>query len=278
MGFLGLFVSLFGLGVVTKNYISDTIDDVRSSNRAKKNGDSTYLVNGYSERYTKTGQKCTKEYSSDGHVYIKDLKTGKTLEDITATKNSTKQQEEIKKSRDKGWVFYRKTDWDAHTGHNCNVWVSDIIPGYFHFYNDSKDYLCTVSRGELVDEEYGRYDGAKKVNAIGYKPEERYYLDGTKCSNIEYKRRQNMRLKEMAIKRGERFYSLYSDSGYYGDTLSDDVYHCKFAKDNSEYLIRTELKSQEQKILHHEGTKTVFYYEDIEGSEKFNKDGTKYID
>ena len=276
MGLWGLFATLFGVGVITKDRISDAIDDSKSRDRAERNGDSIYLVNGYSERYTKTGQKCTKEYAPNGHIYVNDLASGSRLEDLTETKNNAKQYDEMQKSRSKGWIFYRKTDWDTHVGPECNVWVSDKFPGYYRYYFNAKDYNCYVVEGELRDKISGR-KGTKEVWPI--KGGKSYYMDGTPRTDDEMKNRSNREARELAIKQGKRFYQLSGDVRYYGDVYSDKVFMTCFTDfSRYRYLQEAIKKTEERRIPHHEKTIIVEYYELVPGGERWNLDGTKFVD
>lgn len=279
MGLFGFFATTFGLGAMMKDGISRSLEDSRNYEKAKKRGDSTYIAGGHTIS-VKTGQRCITSISTDGHVYIKDLK-GKIIEDETAKRNKRNQYIEKEKSRKKGWVFYRKTCWDANVNGECNVWVSDTIPGYFYFVHDVKESQCKVYRGTLQNAFCARYKCMKEVNFIGYKPKEVYYMDGTPVTKEENARRCNIERREEAIEKGKRFYSLYDDCFHYGDTQSDDIYESRYVgygKDAYEYLVKVIKKYKEVPIPHHEGTKTVAYYEEVPDSERWNLDGTKYID
>lgn len=274
MGLFGLFATMFGLGAMMKDGISLSLEDSRNYEKAKKRGDSTYIAGGHTIS-VKTGQRCITSISTDGHIYIKDLK-GKIIEDETAERNKRNQYEEKEKAREKGWVFYRCTTWDQNLK-KCNIWISDVYPGYYYLYYNSKDYLCTVQKGELEQQSYGKRE--MYVNSIGNK--ECYYLDGTPSTKEEDYRRENIRLREEAIKKGKRFYSLFDDYRHYGDTQSDDIYESRYVgsgKNAYEYIVKVIKKYKEVPIPHHEGTKTVAYYEEVPDSERWNLDGTKYID
>ena len=54
MSLFGLFYTAFGLGVLAKDAISDSIDDTKSREKAEREGKDTYLVNGHKMRSTDT--------------------------------------------------------------------------------------------------------------------------------------------------------------------------------------------------------------------------------
>ena len=205
-----------------------------------------------------------------------DLRTGKLIDDLTVIKNDKKQIDEIQKAKEKGWAFYRCTKWDLNLK-ECNIWVSDIYPGYYEKEYTSDDYMCIMRKGNLERNSFGKHEMC--VNTLGI--DEKYYIDGTKYSKEESRKRNNNRSKEEAIKKGKRFYELYGESLYYGDTQSDDIYKINFVKSGRSlypYFTKAVRKYKKVPIPHHEGTKIVMYHEEVPNSERWNMDGTRYID
>lgn len=153
MSLFGLFHTFFGVGLLAKEAISDSIDDTRSREKAEREGRATYLVNGHKMRSTRTGMDAyvDRGLHRGDHVVVRDLKTDKVVQDLTQEKNYRKQIEEIKKAKDNACVFYRLSKYDGHRD-SCNIYVSDTIPGYFRKtteYIDDEKYEI-FEKGELV--------------------------------------------------------------------------------------------------------------------------------
>ena len=73
MGLFGLFYVALGLGVITKDAISESISDSIQREKAEKTGRETYLVNGYRLRSTKTGRDAYMDYGSGNRLICNDL-------------------------------------------------------------------------------------------------------------------------------------------------------------------------------------------------------------
>lgn len=181
MGFFGFFATMVGLGAMTKDAISDSIDDVRSRERATENGRDYYLVNGYKMRSTKTGRDCTERMNYEtGHMCLYDLRTGEIVADITKSINKEKTEKNKRESKAQGRAFYRTCEFDLPCGKTSDVWVNDNMPGKY-FTNirlrNYEDFGKEVFKeGELVDYIIGS-DRRKKVKKYSNTPY--YNPDGT---------------------------------------------------------------------------------------------------
>ena len=173
MSLFGLFHVAFGLGTLAKDAISDSIDDVRSREKAEREGRPTYSVNGYKVRSTQTGKDAYIDYGfrKTDHIYVRDRKTNQIIEDITLKKNATNQLLEIKKAKENGSIFYRTTQFDSRE--QSRVYVCDTIPGYFR--EEMKNGEKLYTEGKLISA-YGGY----RVDTEMFKDGEiTYYNDGS---------------------------------------------------------------------------------------------------
>lgn len=176
MGLFGLFVSMVGLGAMTKDAISNSIFENNSYQKAVKNGDSWYFTgHGSQRKAVKTGRLCTEEIDyTTHHNWLVDSKTRERIEDITDRVNREREVEIKQKAYDRGIKFYRTTKFDCQPRYHSDVYVNDDMPGrYFHWNRIDNEY----EEGKLVD---GIIGNGKKVvdtdinNRVFYKP------DGTK--------------------------------------------------------------------------------------------------
>ena len=132
MSLFGLFHLAFGLGVLTKDAISDSISDTTNREKAEREGRSTYLVNGRGLRSTKTGAPAYMDYGTrkGGHLCVRDAKTNEIIEDLTVQKRYKDQPIEKAKATENKSIFYRTTKFDTANAHP-SIYVCDSIPGYF---------------------------------------------------------------------------------------------------------------------------------------------------
>lgn len=216
MGLFGLFYVAFGLGVITKDAISESISDSIQREKAEKTGRKTYLVNGYRLRSTKTGRDAYMDYGSGNrlnHVLVIDSKTKRIIEDVTNKENAENQIKEKEKAKAEGSVFYRTTEFDSHNRH-LGIYVCDTIPGYFGKNHESQIWdgsqyhygIDTYTEGE-VERISGKFQDDYRLNVPLWKlGQKTYYKDGD--------------LREEVIpdeKRGKK--PVYYDLSYYLDSI-----------------------------------------------------------
>lgn len=173
MGFFGLFVSIIGLGAMTKDAISNSIFEQRSYEDSVRKGYSTFFTgNGSQRRSVKTGRLCTErmDYTTH-HNWLVDSKTGEKIEDITDRINREREMEIKRKAYDKGIKFYRTTRFDCQPRYRSDVYINDDMPGKFFDWDPIND---KYKEGRLIDSIVG--NGKKVVdtdinNRIYYKPD-----------------------------------------------------------------------------------------------------------
>ena len=181
MGLFGFFATMVGLGAMTKDVISDGIDDIKSHKMAMEKGNDFYLVNGYKMRSTKTGRDCIEraDYNT-GHIFLCDFKTGEKIVDRTENINREKTEKNRRESKEKGWAFYRTCEFDLPGGKWSNVWISDSMPGKYFSYRrfTERERIGNVyfQEGELIDNIIGNTH--KKSVKINYNTP-CYNRDGT---------------------------------------------------------------------------------------------------
>ena len=278
MGLFGLFAMAFGLGAMTKDAVSNSISTQKSYERAKANGESYYYGSGSSIYSVKTGKRCKKDFVN-GRTLLRDFYTNELIEDLTATKNTEKERMLKAETKD-GCVFYRSCKWDTPS-HSCQVWVSDLVPGYFRMDEYKTNGKCEkqFSKGDL---EISR-NGIARVST--YYPPIIYYSDGKMKTKDEENRRLNLYRKEMAIQNGDKFYLFENDiysprrgRKYYKDTKTDELYVYNIV---DEYYIKAKPIEETKEITkpHHKKVETVteLVLEEISGEQKWNLDGTEWI-
>ena len=132
MGLLGFVNVMFGLGSLAKNAIDESISDATNREKAERLGRSTYSVNGYKTRSTKTGNDCWyKDDPDTSHQWLIDLKTGGRIEDLTDTANKRKTEENKRKAYAQGIKFYRTAMFDCNPRWWSDVYVNDDMPGKY---------------------------------------------------------------------------------------------------------------------------------------------------
>ena len=278
MGLFGLFATMFGLGAMMKDAISDQIATDKSYNKAVETGSATYFGNGAKLYSTETGRRCRKEYVNR-RTLIYDLKTNRLIEDSTLKANLEKERQgKAKVTQD--CVFYKKFEWDV-PGHSCNIWVSDVVPGYFERIVGRNGNQDMFVKGKLEDVITGYWKGCKHVNFIGpIKTMEWYYPDGALRTKEEINRRDNIKWKQQAIEAGDRFYGCIDN--VYGivarDVKTDELY---VHNQKDDYYIKANpaMVKEEIRKPHHEEVEIVTKYvleEDPHGM-RWNKDGTKWV-
>lgn len=153
MSWFGLFHMAFGLGAVAKDAIQESIADTQQREAAERRGADVYYVNGYKCRSTKTGRDA---YVDSGltkydHTYIRDRKTRQIIEDVTVRDNARNQEEEKRKAKESGSIFYRTTEFDTSKTYKSGVYVSDKISGYFRREQEEIDnhFVWIFTPGEL---------------------------------------------------------------------------------------------------------------------------------
>lgn len=207
MGLFGLFATAFGLGAITKDAISDSFDDDRQYEIAKKENRPWYTINGYKTMSTKTRRPALISYEN-GHCKIVDLKTNTVIEDVTKTDNINRELDEKADTQKMGWAFYRKCDWDVR-GYKCNIWVSDRICGYF------KKQVCGdrtwFELGTLRDCKWNSFD-TKEVY-VNYENKKEFNVDGTPIVHLKKEERVKNREIERARKESFAFYRNIPDFG-----------------------------------------------------------------
>lgn len=173
MGLFGLFASIVGLGAMTKDKIDNNIFTQQSYNKAKAIGKRWYSGYGSKMYHTETGEECHMSFR-DGHALLINSGTHQIIEDLTLLDNKEREKFEKQNCSD-DCVFYRKCDWDIGNGLHCNIWVSDVISGYFYKSTVGKTMFY---KGELVDCKWNNKP-TKKVKYC-YTDDTAYYPNGTK--------------------------------------------------------------------------------------------------
>ena len=227
MGLFGLFVSLIGLGAVTKDAISDDIYKSKNKERAKKNGDLYYSGSGSKIYSTKTGRRASIDYSGK-HTILRDFRTGEALEDLTVIKQKELTDKAKEEARHKNSVFYLDYTYEREkfAGHRTDVYVSSKYPGFFAkrnaVCNGSDIKIPVYERGEL--EKFSYY----RVIIDGRKPVETYFEDGTPYSDEEMVKRVNLR---SAIKATLAGYAFHECIPYKNDIIKTSYYKYRGPKE-----------------------------------------------
>ena len=205
MGLFGLFVSLIGLGAVTKDAISDDIYKSKNKERAKKNGDLYYSGSGSKIYSTKTGRRASIDYSGK-HTILRDLHTGEALEDLTVIKQKELTDKAREEARYKNSVFYLDYTYERekYAGHRTDVFVSSKYPGFFA----KRDAVCSGSDIKIPVYEGGKLEKFSYYRVIidRRKPVETYFEDGTPYSDEEMVKRVNVESGIRAVLSGCAFY------------------------------------------------------------------------
>lgn len=290
MGLFGLFASMVGLGAMAKDGISNNIHEQKSFERAKAEGRSWYSGTGAKIYSMETGKECIMSFEN-GHTMLRDLKTNQLIEDMTLTDNLKRETEQKKESLTNGCVFYRKAEWDVK-GYECNVWVSDKIPGYFHRakYNDGR---IMFHQGNLCDAHWANRK-VKEVNQRGISQNERkdYYPDGVLKTLEESTRRNNAERIEKAKSKGLAFYSPLEIVERDGKRVASDwLVNYRSVDDNSVFIYNYQnqyyvkaietVTEKEIRLPHHKEVerieKVTTYVEDPNGI-RYNADGTEWVE
>lgn len=206
MSILDIINTFIGIGAMAKDSATEKSLHKDKYMKANESQRQTYYVGGR-EFYTQTGQEVYTSFSADGHVLIKNI-SGDVLEDITVSRNKTKEEKLTEEGRSNGWIFHRKCSWDA-PGRSSNVWVSDKYPGkYFHCWDNIPNSDSILEEGKLEP-----YYDVMKVNTLTGHKNLRVFMDGTPETKEELRKRKNKKARETAIKCGQTFYQARDDKG-----------------------------------------------------------------
>lgn len=280
MGLFGLFAMAVGLGAMTKDAISDSYYTQKNYEEAKAKGNPYYFGSGSSMYSVKTGKRCKIDYAN-GRTLLRDFYTNELIEDLTATKNAEKERA-MKAKMEDGCVFYRSCKWDTPR-RSCEVWVSDVVPGYFKLYEYHNQYTGKREKRFWKGELEISKDGRARVSN-GWPPVE-YYSDGVLKTEEEENRRINAFRKKIAIQKGSKFYlfenNMYSprrNKRYYKDVWADELYVYNTI---DEYYIKAQPVEEIKEITkpHHKEVETIteLVLEEISGEQKWNLDGSEWI-
>ena len=185
MGLFGLFNVAVGLGVITKDAISDSIEDSKQREKAIREGKPMYSVNGYKTMSTQTGQKCMVITDYDTyHQWIIDTKTGRKIEDLTIRKNKEDTEKSRREAHEKGEKFYRTCEFDIFPRSASMVYINDDMPGKFFMRistmeDNNRKFVTYYIEGELVDNNIGKLKKKRVDIGTDYRNMVEYNPDGT---------------------------------------------------------------------------------------------------
>lgn len=284
MGLFGLFATLFGLGAMAKDGISDMIDDADKYQKASNAGCPWYTVNGYRTRSTQTGRDAyrTTDFNTQ-HVWLVDKVTDRRIEDLTLYYRRQTTEKNRKEAYSQGKKFYRTAEFDMNGSQSCDIYVNDDMPGKY-FYQVSNGYEYgggfQYQEGELVSKPKTLNPDRKEVK-WDYANRVWYYEDGTLVTDENKMERYNAHNKEWAIKYGERFYRCMGDArnnsvGYYRDVETDEPVYYNYRE---KYYTKGELTETEVRIKpHHAETMTVYDTKEVPGYPRYNLDGSEWLE
>lgn len=283
MGLFGFFATLFGLGAVAKDGLSDMIDDTKKRHKAKIEDRPWYTVNGYKTRSTRTGMDVykTTDYFNTGHELLIDKKSGNKIEDLTMFNRKNLTENNKRKAFLKGVKFYRTTMFDMNGSNKSEVYINDDMPGrwFAHSFENKPWMGDTYYEGELISIP-SKSNPDKKEVCIDYCKSNRYFADGTLVTNESIIERFNTYNKKKAIENGDKYYKCMKDPRnsymvYYRCVKTDDPVYYDY---ENEYFTAGNLVKEEIQIkLHHKETMVVYNVEEIIGFPRYNLDGSNWV-
>lgn len=197
MGLFGFFVSVIGLGAMTKDVISDNITASKNYNRAKLNGTPYYYGSGSKMYSTETGARCREQLDfSTHHNLLVDINTGEVIEDLTDLRNQKKTSEERRSIAGTGCVFYKTHEFDDQKHKYCNIYRCTTMSGYFK--KIEINHVDCYVKGEVTHDDIWGH----KIDT-GSADEEIYFSDGVRYSKTKAKEISNDCDISKAIKKGK---------------------------------------------------------------------------
>lgn len=190
MGLFGLFVSIVGLGAMTKDGIENSIFTQKNYEEAKRDGKPYYYGSGSKTYSTKTGRECYigKDWNT-GQEWIVDMQTGEKIENYSDYKNGKRTLKNINNSVVNGKMFYQTHEFDSFksTCKKSDVYKCRIMDGFFNKSDRYDHQTChreyIYQKGEVVfDDFYG-------VKVEPYKNKEWYFEDGTPFTYKKFEER-----------------------------------------------------------------------------------------
>lgn len=145
MGLFGLFYTLFGIGCKGVSNINDAIKDNENRTTYRDNETNTYYDHNMNRRDLSTNHLMHTEKDVNGDVWLRDLETGRYVQNITAGRVEQKYQEE------KAKALSGRSD-RTHIRYGDNEHRKDEFPGYR--YKDFKTDKLYVERYMIFTEEY----------------------------------------------------------------------------------------------------------------------------
>lgn len=145
MGLFGLFYTLFGIGCKGISNISDTIKDNENRTIYRDNETNTYYDHNMNCRDLSTNHLMHTEKDVNGDVWLRDLETGRYVQNITAGRVEQKYQEEKTKA------LSGRSD-RTHIRYGDNEHRKDEFPGIR--YKDFKTGKLYVERSMIFTEEH----------------------------------------------------------------------------------------------------------------------------
>ena len=141
MGLFGLFYTLFGIGCKGISNIGDTIKDNENRTIYRDNETNTYYDHNMNRRDLSTNHLMHTEKDVNGDVWLRDLETGRYVQNITAGRVEQKYQEE------KAKALSGRSD-RTHIRYGDNEHRKDEFPGIR--YKDFKTGKLYVERLSLI--------------------------------------------------------------------------------------------------------------------------------
>lgn len=145
MGLFGLFYTLFGIGCKGVSNINDAIKDNENRTTYRDNETNTYYDHNMNRRDLSTNHLMHTEKDVNGDVWLRDLETGRYVQNITAGRVEQKYQEE------KAKALSGRSD-RTHIRYGDNEHRKDEFPGYR--YKDFKTDKLYVERYMIFTEEH----------------------------------------------------------------------------------------------------------------------------
>ena len=196
MGLFGLIVSVVGLGAMTKDAISDSINTSNNYNKAVENGDPYYYGSGSKMYSTKTGRQCREEYNFlTNHNVLVDAETGEIIEDLTASNNKDKTSKEMKNIMGSGCMFYKTHEFDDKKHRFHNIYKCINIPGYFT--KSTSNNIDSYKKCSVVFDDFWGYQTKTENKA------EEYFADGTPYTREKASELHEANVRSLEIKDGK---------------------------------------------------------------------------
>lgn len=286
MGLFGLFATLFGLGAMAKDGISDMIDDADKYQKASNAGCPWYTVNGYRTRSTQTGRDAyrTTDFNTQ-HVWLVDKATNRRIEDLTLYYRRQTTEKNRREAHSQGKKFYRTAEFDMNGSQSCTVYVNDDMPGKY-FYQESNGYEYgggfQYQEGELVSKPKTLNPDCKEVR-LDYANRVWYYEDGTLVTPESKMERYNRTSKQLSTKCGNKYYQCMGNpindsvlNRYYRDIETDEPIYYDY---KMQYYTKGELTEEEIRIRsHHAETTKVYNIREVPGYPRYNLDGSEWLE